>query len=97
MEVEIIEQLFKAVDLVTIAAIIALTQAIKRALPEEFWRLTPLITVALGVAAGLITAETTDPRLIAKSVLLNSGAASLAYELGRTTLLGKGAKKGESQ
>ena len=90
---EDISALLKLVDLGVIAAIIGITEGIKRALPEDYWRLTPAVTLLLGIVAGwIMVPDASAVRAIAKSALIYGGAASLAYELGRTTIFGKGAK-----
>jgi len=88
-----LSSLLKLVDVGVIIAIIGITEGIKRALPESYWRLTPAVTLGLGLAAGIIMVpDASAIRAVAKSALIYGGAASLAYELGRTTLFGKGAK-----
>lgn len=91
-----ISALLKLVDLGVIAAIIGITEGIKRVMPEEYWRSTPAVPLLLGVVAGAtMTPELSAWRVVAKSALIYGGAASLAYELGRTTLFGKGSKAGD--
>lgn len=85
--------LLKAVDLVLILAIMGLTEAIKRAMPEDQWRWIPLVPVVLGIICGAVVSPAGSGwRVMAKASLLYGGAASLAYELLRTTVLKQGAK-----
>jgi hypothetical protein len=86
------DSLLKAVDLVVIVAIIAITEAVKRAVPEKYWRLMPIVPLVLGIAAGFVVTTASEWRAFAKAAMLYAGAASLAYEIGRTTLFGAGAK-----
>ena len=87
------DALLKAVDLVMIIAIIGVTEAIKRALPEPYWRWIPVVPVMLGLGAGVIVSPGSgDWRVLAKAAMLYAGAASLGYELLRTTILKTGAK-----
>src|SRR3990167_3049852 len=85
-----LDLLMKAVDLVLIAAIIGVIEGIKKFLPENQWRFIPLITLGLGFVAGWIMTPGTNVRAIVKSAIIYGGAASLAYELVRTTLLARG-------
>jgi hypothetical protein len=87
-----IQQLLKVVDAVMIAAIIGIVQGLKKVLHEDLWRWIPLAVIVLGVLAGWITTDTGAWRAVAKNALLYAGAASIIYELGRTTVFAKGAK-----
>jgi hypothetical protein len=91
--------LLKAVDLTIIAAIVAITFAVKAALTDPqtgnnpYWRWIPLVPLALGLVAGWIVTQSTDgARAILKAALLYGGAASLLWEIGRTTVFKAGAK-----
>ena len=83
--------LLKAVDLVMILAIIGVTEAVKRSLPETSWRWIPIVPTVLGIVAGIIVSPG-DWRVLAKAAMLYAGAASLGYEILRTTILKSGAK-----
>ena len=88
-----IAPLLKAVDLIVIIAIIGITEAIKAGLPESYWRWVPGIPLVLGVAAGVIMSPAgSEWRVMAKAALLYGGAASLTFELLRTTILKSGSK-----
>ena len=87
------DTLLKAVDLVIILAIIGVTEAVKKTLPESLWRWVPIVPVVLGAVAGaVVSPDESSWRVAAKATLLYAGAASLGYELLRTTLLKSGAK-----
>ena len=87
------DALLKAVDLVMIIAIIGITERFKRALPEVYWRWVPVAPVVLGLIAGIIVSPGSgDWRVLAKAAMLYAGAASLGYELLRTTILKSGTK-----
>lgn len=84
--------ILKAVDVGVIVAIMLVTQGLKNALPEAYWRVVPLIPLVLGIFAGIVMTEVNIWRLVAKNSLLYAGASSLVYEVGRTTVFGRGAK-----
>jgi hypothetical protein len=85
--------MLEVVDGLVIVAIIGITELFKRALPEHYWRATPLITLALGVLAGWFsTPASADARAIFRSSVLYAGAAAIFYEIGRTAILGWGSK-----
>lgn len=91
------EALLKAVDIVLILAIMGITEAIKRAIPEERWRWVPLVPMILGVLCGAVVSPAGSGwRVVAKAALLYAGAASLGYELLRTTLFKTGGKSENS-
>jgi hypothetical protein len=52
----------------------------------------PLLRLALGIFAGVVMTEGNIWRVIAKNSLLYAGASSLVFEVGRTTIFGRGAK-----
>lgn len=87
------DALLKAVDIVVILAIMGITEGVKRALPERSWRWIPLVPLALGILVGVILTPAGQAwRMAAKAALLYAGAASLGYELLRTTILKTGGK-----
>lgn len=87
------DALLKAVDVLVIIAIIGITEAVKRAVPERFWRWTPVVPLLLGIIGGIVLSPPgLGWRAVAKATLLYAGAASIAYELLRTTIFKSGQK-----
>lgn len=87
-----VDTLFKTLDGVVILAIMAVTEGIKRILPESYWRWVPGVPLILGIASGIVMTDATAWRAVAKGALVYAGGASLGYELLRSTILGRGAK-----
>ena len=87
-----VDTLFKTLDGVVILAIMAVTEGIKRILPESYWRWVPGIPLILGIASGVVMTDATAWRAVAKGALVYAGGASLGYELLRTTIFKKSAK-----
>lgn len=85
-------ELLKAVDLVAVAAIIGVTFGIRQFLHEDYWRWIPAVPLVLGLVAGWILTPEPNWRIIAKAALFYGGAASIMWELGRTTVFKAGAK-----
>ena len=86
------DALLKAVDIIIILAIIGITEAVKRTM-QNHWRWIPMVPVVLGIIGGIIvTPSLTNWRVAAKAAMLYAGAASIAFELLRTTILKQGSK-----
>jgi hypothetical protein len=86
-----VNKLLGPLDAAFILALVVITEMVKRALPESYWRAVPLIPLALGLGAGFVMAgEASNWQAVTKTAILYAGGASLAYELGRSTVLGKG-------
>ena len=84
------DALFKAVDMVAIIAVIAVSFLLSSVL-TKYERYLPLIPLILGIFAGIVlTPAGAEWRIIAKASLFYGGAAAIVYKIGRTTLMGKG-------
>lgn len=92
------EELLTSQNILLVAAIYAIVQALKMALPK--WsagkvgqRVIPLLPLALGVAGALLGMGGLGEATIADQVTIGIIAGSVAaqgFKVGRTTLLGRG-------
>lgn len=82
-----IDQLFNAVNMGIILAIMGISVGLETIVPKRF---TPLVVVFLGVVAGFVMTPVTENwRLWAIASILYAGGASVFYSFVWTTILNK--------